>query len=804
MNDIFVVVDASSRGNFEKLTRHRVPGAIPFGGKYRLIDFTLSNCKNSGINNVAIFPYGNYRSLSDHIGSGDRWDLSRRHDGIFILPPKNLSLTIENEISFQRMYEHLEYFYRSNQEYAIITPANMVWNINYYDFLQEHLNQDADISEILSDVRKVLKTYILSKKLLLEYIENYDQIAFRNLSDVFDYAPAIKKHTIVINTFSYNITSAKELYEANMQILLPEIRNQLFPENRPIYSKETMSAPSRYGDFAIVKNSIIASGAMIEGEVENSIIGRKVKVAYGAKIKDSIIMNQSIIESDALVEFSIFDKETKVLKGSVVTGEEDEIFVSEKKQIVTTHQKLAILQVSSECFPYIKTGGLADVVGSLAEEFSDLGKKSQVILPLYPQVKEKFNLLLELKVSNSINYGNKNYKVNLYTLVNTNTVYYFIESYDFFDREKIYGYEDDGDRFAFFNLAVIHFLDAIEEFPDILHLHDWHTGLLPLLLKNLNIPVKTLMTIHNIEYQGIHDRDILTKLNIENPLQYTRLNKINFLEIGLNYATKISTVSETYKDELRYEYYSKNLVEIINKRFRDFYGILNGLSEEVNPRDDLEIAMKYNLVNVFTAKKVNKQDMQKKLGISLGQDYFVVGMVSRIVEQKGFEIIIPALHQFLENPQIEFVILGTGNEIYLEQLKNLKNRFPERVSLNLEYDATKPQYIYAGADAFLMPSRYEPCGIGQMIALRYGTIPIVRQTGGLNDTVDNFDTSSKRGNGFKFFNYDARDLLFQMNNAFNVYKNNPDDWRQLIINAMNSRFSLQDSAKRYLELYQII
>ncbi len=804
MNDIFVVVDASSRGNFEKLTRHRVPGAIPFGGKYRLIDFTLSNCKNSGINNVAIFPYGNYRSLSDHIGSGDRWDLSRRHDGIFILPPKNLSLTIENEISFQRMYEHLEYFYRSNQEFAIITPANMVWNINYYDFLQEHLNQDADISEILSDVRKVLKTYILSKKLLLEYIENYDQIAFRNLSDVFDYAPAIKKHTIVINTFSYNITSAKELYEANMQILLPEIRNQLFPEKHPIYSKETMSAPSRYGDFAIVKNSIIASGAMIEGEVENSIIGRKVKVAYGAKIKDSIIMNQSIIESDALVEFSIFDKETKVLKGSVVTGEEDEIFVSEKKQIVTTHQKLAILQVSSECFPYIKTGGLADVVGSLAEEFSDLGKKSQVILPLYPQIKEKYNLLLELKVSNSINYGNKNYKVNLYTLVNTNTVYYFIESYDFFDREKIYGYEDDGDRFAFFNLAVIHFLDAIEEFPDILHLHDWHTGLLPLLLKNLNIPVKTLMTIHNIEYQGVHDRDILTKLNIENPLQYTRLNKINFLEIGLNYATKISTVSETYKEELRYEYYSKNLVEIINKRFRDFYGILNGLSEEINPRDDLEIATKYNLVNVFTAKKVNKLDMQKKLGVSLGQDYFVVGMVSRIVEQKGFEIIIPALHQLLENPQIEFVILGTGDEIYLKQLENLKNRFPDRVSLNLEYDATKPQYIYAGADAFLMPSRYEPCGIGQMIALRYGTIPIVRQTGGLNDTVDNFDTSSKRGNGFKFFNYDARDLLFQLNNAFNVYKNNPDDWRQLIINAMNSRFSLQDSAKRYLELYQII
>ena len=804
MKDLFLIVDATSRGNFEKLTRHRVPGAIPFGGKYRLIDFTLSNCKNSGINNVAIFPYGNYRSLSDHIGSGDRWDLSRRHDGIFILPPKNLSLTIENEISFQRMYEHLEYFIRSNQEYAIITPANMVWNINYYDFLSKHIDNEADITEVLSDVRKVLKTYIISKKLLLEYIENYDQIAFRNLSDVFDYGPSLKKHTIVIDTFSYNISSSKELYEAHMQILLPQVRKELFLPERPIFSKETMSAPSRYGDFAKVKNSIIASGAVIEGEVINSIIGRKVKIRYGAKVKDSIIMNQSIIEEDAIVEYAIFDKETKVLKGSVVTGEEDEIFVSEKKQIVTTHQKLAILQVASECYPYIKTGGLADVVGALAEEFSRIGKKSQVILPLYPQIKEKYNLLLELKVSNSVKYGDKSYKVNLYSITNTNTVYYFVESYDFFDRDKIYGYEDDGDRFAFFSLAILSFLDALDEYPDLIHLHDWHLGLLPLILKTRDIPIKTLMTIHNIEYQGIYSLNILGKVGIENPLQYTRLSKLNFMEIGLNNATKISTVSETYKDELRYEYYSKNLVEVINKRFRDFYGILNGISEDINPEDDLEIAMKYNLVNVFSAKNINKIDMQKKLKINVGKEYFVLGMVTRIVEQKGFDIIIPALHQILENPQIEFVILGTGDSHYLEQLNNLKLRFPDRVSLNLTYDATNPQYIYAGADVFLMPSRYEPCGIGQMIALKYGTIPIVRQTGGLNDTIDNFDSSSKRGNGFKFFNYDTRDLLFQLNNAYNLFENQPDDWRQIIINAMNSKYSLSDSAKKYLELYQML
>ena len=804
MNELFVIVDATSRGNFQKLTRHRVPGALPFGGKYRLIDFTLSNCKNSGINNVAIFPYGNYRSLADHIGSGDRWDLSRRHDGIFILPPKNMSLTVENEISFQRMYEHLEYFYRSNQDYAIITPANMVWNVDYYKFLAEHIKKEADLSEILSESRKALKTYIISKKILLDYVENYDQIAFRNLSDVFDYGPGLKKNTIVIDEFSYNINSAKELYEANMQLLLPWVKKQLFVEDRPVYSKETMSAPSRYGDYANVKNSIIASGAVIEGEVENSIIGRKVKIHYGAKVKNSIIMNQSIVESDSIVEYCLFDKETKVLKNSLVTGDEDEIFVSEKKQIVTTHEKLSILQITAECFPFIKTGGLADVVGSLAEEYSDLGKKSQVIIPLYPQIKEKYSVLLELKVSNSVIYGDKSYKVNLYSITNTNTVYYFVESYEFFEREKVYGYDDDGDRFAFFTLCSISFLDAIEEYPDIIHIHDWHLGLLPLLLKERGVNIRTLLTIHNIEYQGIHSNDILKKIGVENHLQYTKLNKINFLEIGITTANKISTVSETYKDELKYEYYSKNLVEAINKRYRDFYGILNGLDKDVNPENDLEIAMKYNLVNVFSAKKINKLDMQKKLGILRGEHYFVIGMVTRIVEQKGFDIILPALYQILENEAIEFCILGTGEELYLRQLENLKNRYPERVSINLEYDATKPQFIYAGADVFLMPSRYEPCGIGQMIALKYGTIPIVRQTGGLNDTVDNYDTSSKRGNGFKFYNYDARDLLFQMNNAFNLYKNNRNDWKQLIINAMNSKFLLVDSAKKYIELYQMV
>jgi starch synthase len=798
-----MIIDATSKGNFSKLTRHRVPGALPFGAKYRLIDFSLSNCKNSQINNVAIFPYGNYRSLNDHIGSGDRWDLNRRRDGIFILPPKSLNLTVENGISFQRMYEHFEYFLRSNQEFVIISPASLVWNVDYNIFLHSHLMNKADITEVLTVDKKRLKTYILSKKLLLEYVKSYNQIQFRNLSDVFDYAPNLKRHIYIFNSSSYLINSSKELYEANMQMLYKGVRKEWFKADRPIYSKETMSAPSRYGESAIVKNSIIASGAFIEGEVQNSVIGRKVHIAEGAKVFNSVIMNQCRIKENAFVEYSVMDKETNVLENSIVDGDIDKLFVSEKKQVVVSDDSLSVLQATAECFPYVKTGGLADVVGGLATQLSLQGVQSQVIMPLYPIIKKNYELFLEIVATTKVDYDGKTYRVDLYSLDNKNTTYYFVDSYHFFDRDKIYGYEDDGDRFAFFSKAVVAFLDTLNQKPDIIHIHDWHLGLLPCILKNNNIDIRTLLTIHNIEYQGVYSSDIHEKLGVTPQVHYVN-GKVNFMESGLNNATKISTVSYTYRDELKYEYYSKNLVDIINLRVLDFYGILNGLEADISPETDLEIEMKYTLVNVFEAKSANKLDLQRRMGIDQGDDYFVLGMVTRIVEQKGFDILIPALYEMLSNPKVEFVILGTGDEHYLNALKELKRSFPNRVSLNLTYNATNPSYIYAGCDVFLMPSRYEPCGIGQMISLKYGTVPIVRQTGGLNDTVDSYDLSSKRGNGFKFFNYDSRDLLFQMTNAYNIFNNHRSDWRQLIINGMHSEFSLADSAKEYIELYKII
>ncbi len=804
MNNLFMVVDASIKGSFNKLARHRMPGALPFGAKYRLIDFTLSNCKNSHITNVAIFPYGNYRSLSDHIGSGDRWDLNRRRDGIFILPPKNLNHLNDDSISFQRMYEHIEYFLRSNQEYVIVSPANIVWNIDYQVLLHNHLSLNADITEVLSIEHKRLKTFILSKKLLLEYIYHYDSIQYRNLSDVFDYAPNLRRNPYIFTNASFYVDSPYDLYTANMQLLLPEIRSQLFHKQRSILSKETMSAASRYGLESNLKNSIVASGVFVDGTVENSIIGRKAVIKKGAVVRNSIVMNQCIIEENAIIEYAILDKETHVLANAKVRGEYQHLFVSEKKQIVVSDQELGVLQIAAECWPFIKTGGLADIVGALAENFASQGVISSVMMPLYPRIKEKYSLFLEVKADQIIKYGEDNYKTTLYSYSDKTTTYYFIESYDFFDREKVYGYPDDGDRFAFFNLAAVQFIEVLEFMPNLIHIHDWHTGLIPIILKEhqKTKDLLTLMTIHNIEYQGIHNANILAKLGVkafsaENPM-------INFMEIGLSNATNISTVSETYRDELRYEYYSKNLVDTINRRDRDFYGILNGLSDDLNPKKDLVISQKYNLINVFEAKKANKLDLQTKLGIEIGNDFFIAGMVTRIVEQKGFDILLQALEEFLSNPKTEFVILGTGDEKYLNRLKEIKKIYPTRVSLNLVYDATEPGYIYAGSDCFLIPSRYEPCGIGQMIALKYGTIPIVRQTGGLNDTVDHFDALTKRGNGFKFYNYDAKDLLFQMRNAYLIFTEQKPAWKQLIINAMNSRFSLEDSAKAYIELYQMM
>lgn len=800
MLDILAVVDATFKDNMDQLTLHRMPGALPFCGKFRLIDFTLSNLRNSAITNVAIFPYGNYRSLQDHVGSGKRWDLDRRKDGLFILPPKNLYILPGHMITFQRMYEHIEYFKRSKQTYAVITAPNIVWNIDFNDVLREHLDSGADVTEVMHENIR-LKTFVLSKKLLLEYILSYENLEYRDMVDVVTKSPNIDVNIYYHNQYTRTITDTFNYLKCNLDMLRFDEGMEVFRLDRPIFSKEKPAPPAKYLSNAEITNSMTSSGSIIDGVIENSIIGRDVVVKKGAVIKNSYIMSGCFIEEDAHLDYAIIDKQTVVKKGTNKVGTLRVPYVTQKEQVITNDETMRILLVASEAYPFIKTGGLADVVGNLSRNLVRLGMDVTVMIPLYTKVKDTFRESLNRNSSFKVLYDNQKVHCRTYTYTYKKVNYVFIESHDYFDREEVYGYSDDYDRFGLFNKAVMTLLDEYEKF-DLIHINDWHTSLIPLLIsQSENHNEKTLLSLHNVEYQGLAENDIIKKLGIKD-FQF-RNHNINFLEIGINTATKLATVSPTYKEELKYEYYGKNLTSSLLKRDRDFYGILNGISSYWNPQKDTLIHTNYNS-NYVELKNENKVFLQEKMGLPINEDAMMIGMVTRIVEQKGFDLIIETFDQLFYEKNVQFVLLGSGDSKYVEALKELESRHPNKIKLNIGYDATVPNYIYAGCDVFLMPSRFEPCGLGQMIALKYGTLPIVRDTGGLADTVEDFDELTHKGNGFKFFNYHSYDMMNAINRAYNVFQYEKDVWRTLQERAMRADYSLKRSAIRYIELYRSI
>ena len=407
-SNIFAVVDATFKYNLEQLTLHRMPGALPFAGKYRLIDFTLSNVRNSRITNVAIFPYGNYRSLQDHVGSGKKWDLDRRRDGLFILPPKNMYISPDEMISFQRMYEHIEFFRRSSQDYAVITSANIVWNIDFHDCLIEHLKNNADITEVMyQNIR--LKTFIISRTLLLEYILTYDSLEYRTMIDLVEKSPNLKIHIYKHKNYTRTITDTFNYLKSNLDMLRFDIGMKIFTPDRPIYSKEKTAPPAKYLTHASIENSMISSGSIIDGTVINSVIARDVIIEKGAVIKNSFVMSNSVIEEDSILNYVILDKQTIVKKNTHIEGVLTSPYVSQKEQIVTSFENLKVLLVASESYPFIKTGGLADVIGSLSRNLVRQGVNATVILPLYKKIRETFFESLKSEFTKTIFYGEEKY-----------------------------------------------------------------------------------------------------------------------------------------------------------------------------------------------------------------------------------------------------------------------------------------------------------------------------------------------------------------------------------------------------------
>ncbi len=459
-------------------------------------------------------------------------------------------------------------------------------------------------------------------------------------------------------------------------------------------------------------------------------------------------------------------------------------------------KKLKVLMASSEMSPFAKVGGLADVVGSLPTALKTLKVDVRVIIPKYGFIdKNKYSLK---KIARNIIVSPR-IRVNVWeTEVDQKIKVYFIESKKYFNRPTVY-WGNNSERFLFFSLAVLKVLPVLKFKPDIIHCHDYHTAMIPDLLKiqknNFYKNIKTLLTIHNLNYQGKEGPEILStgQLSVNSLKSLSddaRDGDINFMVQGILNADIINTVSPTYAREILKPSFSCGLDKILKKRKKDLYGILNGIDVNFfNPQTDVFIKQNYSF-KALDKKVKNKLYLQEKLGWKPSPNKMLIGLVSRLVWQKGVDLI----KKYFARLNCQFVFLGTGYPEYENHLKDLNRKHPLKFKALIKFDIKLAQEIYAGADAFLMPSRFEPCGLGQMIAMRYGALPIVHTTGGLADTVDGEV-------GFRFRNFSSKNLYNTIEKAISVYKNSPKKWQKMQKIAMQKDFSWKNSAKRYLDLY---
>ncbi|MCR4437067.1 MAG: glycogen synthase GlgA [Clostridiales bacterium] len=475
--------------------------------------------------------------------------------------------------------------------------------------------------------------------------------------------------------------------------------------------------------------------------------------------------------------------------------------------------KLKILFVSAEVSPFAKTGGLADVAGSLPRSLAAMRNDIRIAMPRYKTISAGMNYVADFPVK-------MGWRTETCIVRETATAHksgdeslslpvYFIDNYHYFYRDGIYGFQDDGDRFAFFCAAVLEMLPRIGFQPDIIHCNDWHTGPICMLLNEkysrdpFYSSISTVFTIHNLQYQGLFPKDMLKLLDVGDevfvPDKVEFYGSFNFMKAGLVYADIISTVSETYAREIQTEEYGEKLEGLLAKRREDVYGVVNGIDyDEFNPQSDARIFKNYS-AETFMKKKENKYVLQREMNLPQ-RDVPVLGLVSRLTGQKGLNLIVDIADELFIR-DIQFVLLGTGDEDYERIFKNLRIKYPDKMGVYIGFNAGLAQRIYAGSDIFLMPSRFEPCGLGQIISLRYGTIPLVRATGGLAETITDIGRDAERGNGFSFTDFSPKELLTTIDRALEIYNKNPDLWNNLVKRALGQDFSWKKSADKYMELY---
>ncbi|WP_028307950.1 glycogen synthase GlgA [Desulfitibacter alkalitolerans] len=470
---------------------------------------------------------------------------------------------------------------------------------------------------------------------------------------------------------------------------------------------------------------------------------------------------------------------------------------------------MKVLFVASEATPFIKTGGLADVIGSLPRELKNHGIDVRVIMPKYGEIHDTIKKKMKVVKRFTVPIGWQSQYCGIETLTYKGIVFYFIDNEQYFKRPELYGYWDDGERFGFFCRAVIDSLPYLDFKPEIIHSHDWHGALVNTLLhiqyknSDFHSSIKTVFTIHNLHYQGIFPRDILDLFGIDyshfnvNELEF--YGNVNFMKGALVHSNILTTVSKSYAEEIQTPYYGHGLDGLLRKRSNDLYGIINGIDyDEYNPESDQHIFKTYSSRSISN-KRINKLKLQKLLGLPVTNCVPIMAIISRLVPQKGLDLISHVLDDIL-NEDIQLIVLGTGLKEYEDLFKKAASEYPDKVSANFMFDEKLARRIYAGSDFFLMPSIFEPCGIGQLIALRYGTIPIVRETGGLKDTVTSYDELNTHGNGFTFANINALDMLYTIRRAISYFQNKPE-WTKIRKNAMECDNSWNSSALQYVNLY---
>ena len=476
---------------------------------------------------------------------------------------------------------------------------------------------------------------------------------------------------------------------------------------------------------------------------------------------------------------------------------------------------MKVLFVASECVPFSKTGGLADVVGALPKEIKKSGVDVRVITPLYSAIPEKWRSKMEHLLYFYVNLGWRRQYVGIERLTLNDITYYFVDNEYYFGRSYIYGLGgDEGERFAFFDRAVMEALPKIDFVPDVLHCHDWQTGLIPAMLEiqyRVLKPyqkIKSVFTVHNLQYQGIFPIDQIEELVSLGGLAYTPdhmefFGQCSFMKGGLTFAEKITTVSPTYAEEVKTAYYGERLDGLMRTRAGDLTGILNGIDiEEYDPMTDPMLEARFG-ADSMDKKVVNKLALQRELGLSEGADIPLIGMVGRLSSQKGLDLVERVLDGIMATG-CQLVVLGMGEDRYVDLLNWAQWKYAGRIASRIEMNHTLAHRIYAGADMFLMPSMFEPCGLSQMISMRYGTLPIARETGGLRDTVFAYNEVTGEGNGFTFLNYNAHDMLNVVERAVDLYRAHPGVWKALMVRAMAGQYGWDQSAHHYIDLYKAL